>query len=518
MSLPVGCRIHLDPRRRELDDGRLLVGGSPLTAMRLSRTARDAVGRDSLAVTGTATAVVAERLVATNLAHPDLTSLPPVAEDEVTVVVPVRDRAPRLDRCLAALHGLRVLVVDDASHDPAAVAAVVRARGAELLALPANVGPAVARNLGLARVTTAYVAFVDSDVEVGADALLLLARHLADPGVALVGPRIVGVTRSAHPRWFERYDSAASSLDLGDTPATVRPGAVVGYLPSACLVGRTALIDGFAPDLRVGEDVDLVWRLIALGHRVRYEPGVTARHDVRESISGWLGRKFAYGSSGAALAQRHGSRVAPAILSPTMALAAATVLLRRRWTPAVVVGAGCWGARSVHRALPAELPRRDRTGVSVRLAGLGLGWAVRQESALLLRHWWPATALGCLLSARVRRAVGTALVVDTAVALHEHRTRGRGTDGSATHRPGPVAVLAGRRLDDLAYGAGLWWGVWRAASPAALLPRRPGEVRARCRPGARAASPPAPACAAPSPPPLAGDPAPRPRPRPGPRR
>jgi hypothetical protein len=34
----------------------------------------------------------------------------------------VRDRADQLDRCLAALHPLRVVVVDDASHDPSAVA------------------------------------------------------------------------------------------------------------------------------------------------------------------------------------------------------------------------------------------------------------------------------------------------------------------------------------------------------------------------------------------------------------
>src|SRR3546814_9526624 len=42
-----------------------------------------------------------------------------------------------------------------------------------------------------------------------------------------------------------------------------------------------ALGSGFAEDLRVGEDVDLVWRLVAAENRVRYEPAVTAGHDVR---------------------------------------------------------------------------------------------------------------------------------------------------------------------------------------------------------------------------------------------
>ncbi len=36
--------------------------------------------------------------------------------------------------------------------------------------------------------------------------LLRLAHHFGDPGVAVVGPRVAGVVRSARPRWFERYD------------------------------------------------------------------------------------------------------------------------------------------------------------------------------------------------------------------------------------------------------------------------------------------------------------------------
>ena len=32
-------------------------------------------------------------------------------------------------------------------------------------------------------------------------------------------------------------------------------------------------------------------------------------------------------------------------------------------------------------------------------------------------------------------------------------------------------ALAGRRLDDLAYGAGLWWGAFRRRSPRCLAVR-----------------------------------------------
>jgi mycofactocin system glycosyltransferase len=332
-----------------------------------------------------------------------------------------------------------------------------------VVVLPVNLGPAGARNAGLRIVTTPYVAFVDSDVEVTADDLLALSRHFADPDVALVGPRVVGLARSAHPRWFERYDEVASSLTLGTTPALVRPGGAVAWLPSACLVARTdSLGAGFDPALRVGEDVDLVWRMVDQGRLVRYEPAVTARHDTRGTLRGWLGRKAYYGSGSAELARRHGDRVAPAVLSTSYALAAAALLLRLRWSVPLAGLAVVAGTRSVRSALPAG---HGTEVAAVRVAVRGLGWAVRQESALLLRHSWPAAVAGAIASRHLRRAIFSALVVDTVLAAAEQR--------NAPSDPIPPAILvAGRRLDDLAYGAGLWWGAARARS-ARALPRRP---------------------------------------------
>ncbi|CAM2827738.1 hypothetical protein SKPI104516_04895 [Skermania piniformis] len=63
-------------------------------------------------------------------------------------------------------------------------------------------------------------------------------------------------------------------------------------------------------------------------------------------------------------------------------------------------------------------------------------------------------------SPAVRRAVGSALVIDVLVARIEHPTM----------RYAPVS----RRLDDLAYGAGLWAGAIRHRDVTCLLPRRPG--------------------------------------------
>lgn len=86
----------------------------------------------------------------------------------------------------------------------------------------------------------------------------------------------------------------------------------------------------------------------------------------------------------------------------------------------------------------------------------GFAWTIRQEASLALRHWWPATLITSIFSSSMRRVIVTSLVVDSAAALLE--TQGR---RSAI---GPVSLLLGRRLDDLAYGAGLWLGAVRERS------------------------------------------------------
>jgi len=465
MTLPDGFVVRLARGVLRVDGGRLLVGGSPLTAMRLTARAESLLGPDGITVADPASAHIAERLLATNLGVPDLSAIPGVEGSQITIVIPVHDRPAQLDRALTALSPLHCIVVDDASIAPEPVAEVARRHEARLLALPVNLGPAAARNAGLATVTTPYVAFVDSDVEVAASDLVLLTRHFADPHVWLVAPQVCGVVRSARPSWFERYDAAASSLTLGDVPGVVRPGAAVAWLPSACMVARTEVVgEGFDPDLRVGEDVDLVWRLVDSGGRVRYDPSVRALHDARPTLRDWLHRKAYYGSGGAVLAARHGDRVAPAVLSPTYAVAAAALLLRRWWSAPVASLALAHGWRAVRANLPAG---SGTNAVAGRVAIRGLGWAARQESALLLRHWWPLTLLGAVSSSQVRRAVSTALVVDAAVMVTERR--------SSIERPGVISVLAGRRLDDLAYGAGLWWGALKAHSARVLMPRSPRQ-------------------------------------------
>ncbi|KRF22416.1 mycofactocin biosynthesis glycosyltransferase MftF [Phycicoccus sp. Soil802] len=460
-GLPDGFRVRLRDDVRVVDSGRVVVGGAPMRALRFSAEAMKVFCCGIVEVRDGASQLVADRLLATDLGVPLLPDGAVSDSSELTVVIPARDRAGELDRLLGGLRPeLRCLVVDDASTDPSALASVVARHGAQLVALHENLGPAGARNAGLAHVDTPLVAFVDSDVTADARVLRRLALHFADPDLGLVAPLVKGQSRPVDPPWFERYDAVASSLDLGGKPSGVRPGGAVAWVPSACIIARTmavAEIGGFDETMRIGEDVDLVWRLVQRGWRARYDPDQVVEHQARSSLRSWLARKFDYGTGGAPLAARHGDLVAPAAFTITYAAAALAVLAQRRWSPAVVAAALAHATWVVHRKLPAGC---DRGRLAVRLAVEGLGWAVRQESGLMLRHWWPLTAAALPFSRRLRRAVAVAVVVDTLVSHGRHR-----------REIGLGSYAAGRRLDDLAYGAGLWAGAVRGRSTRVLLPR-----------------------------------------------
>jgi mycofactocin system glycosyltransferase len=473
MSLPVGFTVRIHDDVRTADRGRVLVGGSPLRMVRLTPRAQPLIGDGEIRVTGAASAILADRLLDGNIAIPVLRQGDRAEATELTVIVPVRDRIGPLNKTLAGLAGLKVIVVDDASKDACAIAGLARTHGAEIVRLDQNVGPAVARNAGLARVRTPYVAFVDSDVRVTTGTLLSLTAHFADPAVALVAPHVRGQAVNARPRWFERYEESSPALGLGERAGVVRPGAAVAWLPSACLVGRTerlVAIGGFDGGLRVGEDVDLVWRLVDAGERVRYDPAHEARHDARPTLGAWMGRKFVYGTGGAALAERHPGQLVTASLSPSMGLAALGLLGRRPWSGVVALAATARGVQVLLRALP---PGPGRGTTAARFSLRGLGWALRQESALVLRHWWPAVFGGAVVSRRARRVIVSAMVVDLLVGTRETGWRR------------PVTTFAGRRLDDLAYGAGLWWGALRSGSLRCLGLRVSGDGRSRRRWGSQ---------------------------------
>ncbi|MFI6338978.1 mycofactocin biosynthesis glycosyltransferase MftF [Streptomyces sp. NPDC050535] len=458
MTLPVGFVVALDRHTRVIDGGRALLGGFPTRLLRLTPRARCLLTGRTVAVRDAAGALLAGRLLDTGMANPVVHALPPNPDPRYTVVVPVRDRPRQLDRLLGSIErGHPVIVVDDASRRPETVAAVAARHGARLHTLSANAGPAGARNAGLRLVTTPFVVFADSDIVLAPDTVPTLLRHFADPRLAMAVPRITGLPVAA-TTWIGRYENARSSLDLGAHPAAVRPGSPVSWASTACTVARVdALTDGFDERMRVGEDVDLCWRLIENGWRVRYEPAVQAAHEHRGRLGDWLLRKAVYGTGAHPLAERHPEFIAPAVLAPWSTALVAVLLAQRRWSLPVAAAVAGATALGIARKL-------DGTGhphrLALRLTANGVAGALTQASALMTRHWWPLTALGCTVSRRVRRATAVAALADTVL---EYRRDGAHLD--------PVRYGVARRLDDLAYGAGVSFSALKGRSTAALKPR-----------------------------------------------
>jgi mycofactocin system glycosyltransferase len=414
--LPEGFGLVLDPSVRAYGDGTVLLGGQPGRLVALTPAGAGALqqwlgGGDTPTV---ATRQLGRRLVDAGMAHPVAPPPRRSVGSVVTVVVPARDRADSLDRCLDALGDrVPVIVVDDGSERPDRVAAVARRHRAQLIRRPVNGGPGAARNQALPTVDTELVAFVDSDCEVDPGWLDALVAHFADPALGAVAPRVRPSApvpapprrppgRSVRHSVLGRYAGSRSPLDMGAEPGEVGPGRTVGYLPTVALVvRRTALGTGFDERLRVGEDVDLVWRILGAGWRVRYEPSVTVHHHEPTSWIGLLGRRCRYGTSAGPLALRHPGRLAPVELRPWPA-AVAAALLARRPVAAVALLAGSTAAM----AGPLRrhgVPTSSVLGFSARGAAwtvVGVGRAVGVLAGpvvvigILRRRRWAATAAG----------------------------------------------------------------------------------------------------------------------------
>jgi len=382
---------------------------------------------------------LARRLLDAGMAHPEPAGGP--GPGAVTVVIPVRDRAADLARCLAGLGDAPVIVVDDGSADPGPVAAAATAAGARYLRRRSSGGPAAARNAGLAAATTSLVAFIDSDCVPERGWLDPLLRHFADPAVAAVAPRIV-----AHEEGrgrLARYEANRSALDMGPAESIVRPGARVPYVPSAALIiRRTAAGTGFSEDMRVGEDVDFVWRLAAAGWQVRYEPGGAVAHGHRVRLREWFARRVDYGTSAAPLELRHPGTVPAVSMSGWSALAWLAAVAGRPETGCAITGATT--ALLARRLAPFM---EDAGTQAVLMAAGGTVAAGRLLGSAVSRAWWPLAVPAAMAVPRLRLPLAAALLVPPLLDWRESRAP-----------MDPVSYTAVRLLDDVAYSVGVWKG------------------------------------------------------------
>lgn len=193
----------------------------------------------------------------------------------ISVVVPARNAAATLPHTLAALAAQRIdttvdlVVVDDASTD--ATPALVEAAGARLVRQERSLGPAAARNAGVAVSAGDALAFTDADCRPAPD---WLARGLA----ALSRADLVQGTVRPVP-----------DAPLGPFDRTLWVTRATGLFESANLFVTRALFErvgGFPGGLaheagkEMGEDVAFGWAAVRAGARTAFAADAIVHHEV----------------------------------------------------------------------------------------------------------------------------------------------------------------------------------------------------------------------------------------------
>lgn len=185
------------------------------------------------------------------------------------------------------LGDLELIIVDDCSTDDS-LEVIARAAGGDprvrVLRQDVNGGPAAARNRGLAATRGRWVAVFDGDDLMTPDRLeQLVARGEADScdivadNLLLFDDRDGGAGRpflpirqDAEHRWITVADYIASGPIYARRPN-------LGYLKP---LFRAAALGGvrYNESLRIGEDYDLVLRLLLKGARMRLTPRAFYRY------------------------------------------------------------------------------------------------------------------------------------------------------------------------------------------------------------------------------------------------
>ncbi len=206
----------------------------------------------------------------------------------VSAIVPVRNGARHVGRCLAALLAqtwpadrLEILVVDDASTD--ATRERVRAHPVQLIAQPEARGPYAARNAALRVAAGDVLAFTDSDCTPAKDWLERGVAALARDGADLA---------AGHVRFaLSRRSAAAEVLDAITNLDHERSVSERGVAKTGNLFATRQVLDAIGPfpERRSGCDVEWTGRASGAGFALVYAPDAVVEKPARGALA--LARK-----------------------------------------------------------------------------------------------------------------------------------------------------------------------------------------------------------------------------------
>ena len=285
----------------------------------------------------------------------------------LVVIIPVKNDAVRLERCLDAITRNQsgttrpeVLVADNGSTDNSR--AVAEASGARVLVLP-ELRVSELRNAAAREATTDLLAFVDADHEVAPTWVAAAVDTMAGDRVGAAGALY---SAPANGTWVQRMYGVLRGRTTGR--------GEVSWLGSGNLVVRRSAfqqVGGFDASLEACEDVDLCQRLRAAGWSIIGDERLRSVHFGDPPTLGalfraerWRGRDNLRVSLRGPLTARD----IPSIVTPVVALAALVTIVAspvallvnrealRVAGIAAVIMAGLAGLKAVVMAARAKSP------------------------------------------------------------------------------------------------------------------------------------------------------------------
>jgi GT2 family glycosyltransferase len=155
--------------------------------------------------------------------------------------------------------------------------------GVRNVRLEENVGVPGGRDVGLRSASAPIIGFLDDDAELLGDSTSIRAAFDDDPEVGAVALRLI----DEQGRTARRHTPRVGEHGVG------RAGDVALFLGGACAVRGAAYDDagGYFTDLVYGhEEVELCWRLVDRGWRIRYLADVEVFHprtEISRHADGW---------------------------------------------------------------------------------------------------------------------------------------------------------------------------------------------------------------------------------------